>query len=333
MTIKLTFKRIALFAVLTAYTLTGCDKELNLNDLGNLVPKTVTEDPLLPSISVNGTKLHAESFGNPDDPMIIVLHGGPGGDYRSMLNCKTLVSDGYFVVFYDQRGAGLSQRHNKNIYSIPLMLDDLTGVIGYYRKSLSQKIFLLGHSLGAMLATAYVNEYPSAIRGIILAEPGGFTWDETKDYIKRTREIKPFKEATNDVFYLDQILSGKENEHQILDYKMAVISAFDNTEGNVQGNAGQDPFWRMGAVNSIAYFKIADKDGFNWTTNLNRFNTKVLFCYSELNKAYGLDHAKLLSSAYPNVQLEKINGTGHGIIYFGWNNFYPLAKTYLNSLR
>jgi proline iminopeptidase len=312
---KLIFKRMVLLTVLAAYTFTGCDKELNLNDPGNLVPKTVTEDLLLPAITINGTKLHAESFGNPNDPMVVNLHGGPGGDYLSMLNCKALVNDGYFVVFYDQRGAGLSQRHDKSIYSIQLMLDDLTGVIKYYRKSVSQKIFLLGHSWGAMLATAYVNAYPSAIRGLILAEPGGFTWDETKDYIKRTREIKPFNEATNDVFFSDQILTGKENEHQILDYKMAVTSAFDNIKGNVQGNAAQDPFWRMGAVTSTAYFKIADKDGFNWTTNLSRFTTKVLFCYSELNKAYGLDHAKLLSSAYPNVQLEKINGSGHGIIF------------------
>ncbi|MDL1892501.1 alpha/beta hydrolase, partial [Sphingobacteriales bacterium CHB3] len=53
-----------------------------------MVPLTVDQDPSLPSISVNGTQLHAETYGNPNDPMIVVLHGGPGSDYRSLLNCS-----------------------------------------------------------------------------------------------------------------------------------------------------------------------------------------------------------------------------------------------------
>jgi proline iminopeptidase len=250
-----------------------------------------------------------------------------------MLNCKALAQDGYFVVFYDQRGSGLSQRHNKSTYSIQLMLDDLTSVINYYRKSPNQKIFLMGHSWGAMLATAYINSYPTAVTGAILAEPGGFNWQQTKDYVSRTRKITPANEGTNDVFYFDQILTGKENDHEVLDYKMAIASAYDSRQGNEVGNAGPSPFWRYGAVVSAALNDIAEKDGFDWRTNLSQSKTKVLFCYSELNRAYGLQHAQLLASSYPNVQIEKINGSGHEILYFGWNNFYPLAKTYLNSLK
>jgi len=53
---------------------------LDPGEPGQLVPLTVDEDPTLPSISVNGTQLHAETFGNPTDPMLVILHGGPGGD-------------------------------------------------------------------------------------------------------------------------------------------------------------------------------------------------------------------------------------------------------------
>ena len=166
-----------------------------------------------------------------------------------------------------------------------------------------------------------------------MSEPGGFTWDETKDYISRTRKLSVFNEDNNDEFYPDQVITGTENEHEVLDYKMAIKSAFDSKEGNAIGNAGPYPFWRFGSVVQTALFETASKDGFDWTTNLSRYTTKVLFCYSELNKAYGLEHAQLLSSAYPNAQLEMIHGTGHEILYFGWNNFYPIVKNYLNSLR
>lgn len=327
---KLNFMSIVLIAALA---FTACGKELNPKEPGNLVPKTVTEDASLPAIAINGTKLHAESFGNPDSPIVVMLHGGPGDDYRSMLHAKALADDGYFVVFYDQRGTGLSQRHNKSIYSMQLMLDDLTAVISHYRRTPGQKVFLLGHSWGAMLATAYVNSYPAAVNGLILAEPGGFTWNDTKDYIGRIKKLSVFSEDSNDQFYLDQLLTGKENEQEVLDYIMAITAASDTRPGNATGNAGPYPFWRFGAVAQTALFEIAGKDGFNWTTNLSHFTTKVLFCYSEFNKAYGHDYAQSLASAYPNTRLEKINGTGHEMFYFGWDNLYPIVKNYLNSLR
>ena len=94
----------------------GCEEQ-DLREPGNLVPKTVMEDLSLPSITVNDAKLHSEAFGNPYGTMIVVIHGGPGADYRGMLNCKDFVSNGYRVVFYDQRGSGLSQRFPLSSYT------------------------------------------------------------------------------------------------------------------------------------------------------------------------------------------------------------------------
>ncbi|MDX2247924.1 MAG: hypothetical protein SF052_14155 [Bacteroidia bacterium] len=42
---------------------------------GLLVPRTVDEDPALPSLLINGTLLHVETFGTPTDPMILMIHG------------------------------------------------------------------------------------------------------------------------------------------------------------------------------------------------------------------------------------------------------------------
>jgi hypothetical protein len=62
------------------------------------VAKTVAEDPSLPHITINGVTFHAQTFGDPAHPVVIVVHGGPGGDYRSLLTLQAL-SDRYFVVF------------------------------------------------------------------------------------------------------------------------------------------------------------------------------------------------------------------------------------------
>jgi proline iminopeptidase len=312
----------------------SCKKELNPNDPGALVPKTVDQDASVPSIAVNGTQLHSEAFGNPADPMIVFLHGGPGADYRNGLNVKNLVDDNYYVVFYDQRGSGLSKRHPKNSYTIQGMLDDLTAVIQHYRHSPAQKVFLFGHSWGAMLTAAYINQYPAAINGAILAEPGGLNWDELQQYGKKSRRLKLFDEATNDALYPDQFLSSsKADEHAIPDYKLALSSSFTYAKNNEEGIEGASPFWRNGAAVMKKLSEIAGKEGFDFRSNLNRFTTKVLFLYSENNRSYGEAFARQESAAFPNVQLSKVNGTGHEMIYFKWDNIYALVLPYLNSLR
>ena len=322
----LTFMTIAMVATLAACQIVDPD------DAGQLVPRTVDEDGSLPSIFVNGTQLHAETFGNPNDPMLVVLHGGPGGDYRGLLKCKSFANDGFFVVFYDQRGSGLSKRLRKESYtSVNLFIDDLAGVIKHYRKSADQKIFLLGQSWGAMLATAYVNEHPEEISGVILSEPGGFTWNDAKAYVQRTRSLKLFDETSNDYLYLDQLLTG--DDHIKLDYKAGLQSAAAFSASNKTGQKEPMPFWRFGAICNSAAMEIAENHPFDFTTNLRKYTTKILFAYSELNEAYGKAHAEHVSSAYPNVQMVQIKGTGHEIPYFGWERFYPLAKNYLNTIR
>ena len=300
---------------------------------GALVPKTVDEDSSLPSLLVNGTWLHVETYGDPADPIVVLIHGGPGGDFRSLLKARVLAEDGYFVIFYDQRGTGLSQRLDRSVYTgTQLMIDDLHALIQHYQTDADQKVFLFGHSWGALLATGYIDQYPDEIDGAILAEPGGFTWDQAKDYTSRSNEIELFSEAVNDAVFTDQIFAGRD-EHEILDYHASYFSTFENAPGNTIGNAGPYPFWRNGAVSTMALFDRAEETGFDFTTHIQSYTTKVLFVYSELNRAYGADWAHQVASVYPEVEFFEVNDSGHELLYFGWDNLYPAALTYLNELK
>lgn len=320
---------------LATLTFQSCDEELDIHTPGNLVPPTVNEDSSLPSIKVNNVQLHAEAFGNPNDPMVVVLHGGPGADYRYLINCKALANDGYRVVFYDQRGAGLSQRFPGTTYTMQLLYDDLDAVIAHYRSSPDQKVFLLGHSWGAMLATAYINQNLDAVAGAILCEPGGFKWGDVEDYIERSRDFKYLSEALNDAVFSDQFITGKDDDHAVLDYKFDLWAAADETTDSPTGNEGKLPHWRSGAVTFDAYIRLAERTRPDWTTHLSQYTTKVLFVYSENNKAYGIAHAQKVSSAYPNADLFETLDAGHDMLTFqtGWNNTYPAIRNYLGNLK
>ncbi len=75
-------------------------------------------------------------------------------------------------MFYDQRGSGLSQRFSRQSYLslgaevMELMYDELHAVIAYYRKKPEQKVVLLGHSWGAMLASGYAGNILMISRGL-----------------------------------------------------------------------------------------------------------------------------------------------------------------------
>ncbi len=327
------FKKNLVAITLVSMFIISCSEELIIQEPGNLVPKTVVDDTGLPSVTVHGTTLHAETFGNPDSAMVVFLHGGPGSDYQNGLHVGHLADDGYYVVFYDQRGTGLSQRHDKKTYSIQLYLDDLSAVIGHYRTSPEQKVFLFGHSWGAMLAAAYINAYPDKVDGAIFAEAGGFTKQLLDEYGEASRKLNLFSEITNDILYYDQFLTGREDEHEILDYKLALASSFSYAEGNDEGIEGPSPFWRNGAVVLQAFTDIAEEEGFDFTTNLDQFQTRVLFIYGENNTSYGLEFAKKEASFFPDAEIVQIDDTGHEMIYFKWSSVHPVVRNYLNTLN
>lgn len=321
-------KNVILSLICIAW-MSSCSDSFHTSEEALLVPQTVMEDSSLPSIEINGVRLHSEAFGESSNPLIVVIHGGPGADYRSQLNFIDLASDDYYVVFYDQRGSGLSQRLDDEAYSsVQVYIDELAGVINYYKQNESNQVILAGHSWGAMLATAYVNQNPNSVAGVILAEPGGFTWEQTEAYISRSRQLKLGDESTNDFVYQDQFITG--SDHNTLDYKFALSLA-----GDVQtGDRSIPSFWRFGAVCSRASIQLAMDfpEQLDFTKDIRLHSQKILFVYSELNGAYGKEHAELLANSLTNVELVEIENCGHEIPEFGWNNFYPIVKEYLNEI-
>ena len=127
---------------------------------GFTVPDTVERDRSLPTVELNGYPFHAETFGEPDRPVVIVLHGGPGADYRYLYPLKAL-ADEHLVVFYDQRGTGLSPRVPAEQITLQVFLDDLDAFVAAFGKG--RPVHLVGHSWGAMLASAYAGAHPHKV--------------------------------------------------------------------------------------------------------------------------------------------------------------------------
>lgn len=312
---------IILFAFYCLY-LGSCTHEKDIKTPGNLVPKTAVEDPSIPAITINGAKLHALAFGPKDSTLVVVIHGGPGSNFKYMLNCKSLADKGYRVVFYDQIGSGLSQRFPYEYYTKfgadavnKVYYDELRGVINYYKQNAKQKVVILGDSWGGIMAVGYAGKHPNEIDGLIVGEPGGLKWADIGTYIKNSQAFKLFGETLNDITFKDQIISGKENQHEILDYQWGLTSAKNDIVGertpDIGGNTAFYKNERAGAVISSTIRENGEKYQVDFSAGIEQFKKKTLYIYSSENKSHTDSWAQKISSVIPNKELFKVQGVGH----------------------
>lgn len=323
-----------------SFTFFHCAEERLIDEPGNLVPLTVDQDSRLPAIKVNNALLHSEAFGHPDSTLVICIHGGPGSDYRYMLNCKQLADYGFRVVFYDQLGSGLSQRFPRQYYlnrgaeALDLFYEELSGVIAHYRTSPAQKVYLLGHSWGGMLATGYTTRHPQAVQGMVVCEPGGLKWADINTYVSSSREFSLWSELFNNLTYKDQFLSAKKDQHNVLDYQAAILTS--NNKNTADLDAAENGFWRLGAVISEAMFEVGKTYEPDLSKGIEQFKLPVLFFYSSLNKVYTTLWAERVSIVYPRVELIQVPGVGHsGIVSdrSAWEKTtLPAILNYFNTL-
>ena len=116
-------------------------------------------------IQVTGGRVWYRVVGNKRATPLLVLHGGPGFP-SYYLKPLARLADERSVIFYDQLGAGHSDRPNDTtLWQIPRFVKELQTV----RDTLGLgEIYIFGHSWGASLAVDYMLTNPKGVKGLIL---------------------------------------------------------------------------------------------------------------------------------------------------------------------
>lgn len=298
------------------------------------VAATVVDDASLPQIELNGVRLHAQTYGDPSHPVIIVLHGGPGGDYKSQLGATSL-ADTNFVVFYDQRGAGLSERVPAHKLTVPLYMAELDAVIEKY--SPDRPVTLLGHSWGAMLATAYLGKAPEKVARAILLEPGFFTGDEAQDWMA---QAKPYMSGLG--FYKQAAIIAFQSLHVPdpdaragQDYMMSeIIHEFANHPENPYHCPGEDfdaPAWRFGATAShtAGQTSVAEIDLI--AQGAQRYSGPVLLLAGACNDWIGEDAQRAHLDFFQRGELMIVPNAGHDMLWDNPDETLPLIRAFLGK--
>lgn len=129
----------------------------------------------------DGIRIHYRIVGT-GDPVLIV-HGGPGEPYKKAWEGLNRIQQGYSFIYYDQRGCGQSSRpidrlskcewkecqpelsKKLGIEAALMDMEEIRQIIG------TEKITVIGHSYGAVIAALYATEFPDSVNKLVMVSP------------------------------------------------------------------------------------------------------------------------------------------------------------------
>ena len=119
---------------------------------------------------------------------LVLLHGGPGSTHLGLGVLEPL-ADERRLVFYDQLGCGnSSQPSDPSLWTVELYVEELANL----REALGlERIHLLGHSWGGMLALEYALTQPDGLESLVLSSTlsSSALWEE--EALRLRAELPP----------------------------------------------------------------------------------------------------------------------------------------------
>lgn len=166
-------------------------------------------------IDINGYKMgmviKSKDISN---PVLLFVHGGPGmPEYFLTEDYPTRLEDYFTVVWWDQRGAGLSYSSNidESTITVDQYIDDTIAVTNYLRQYFGQdKIYIMAHSWGTYFGIQAVQKAPQLYNAYIgvgqityQKESERMAYEYMLNYFSKTGDEKTFKKLKNNDYLSD----------------------------------------------------------------------------------------------------------------------------------
>jgi len=210
-------------------------------------------------VKVNGANLWVVIVGEGDP--IIFIPGGPGNNHYYMRSFDSLAKNHHQLIYFDAFGRGKSDTAaNVSEYTLARDIDDIEGL----RVALKlDKITVLGHSYGGVVAQGYAVKYPQNLSHLILADTfhSYLMWQENDD--NTNREIK-----TNYPEVWDELMKIREKGavssdvlHQQIYGRVPYGFLYAYNPSNFVAKKGEKYKPYPNPINTKLYYQLVGKDG------------------------------------------------------------------------
>jgi proline iminopeptidase len=286
-------------------------------------------------VDVGDASLYVEEEGT--GVPLVLINGGPGGTHHYFHPWFSRASDYARVIYYDQRGTGLSDfEPGVGGYSVEQAVDDLDRL----REALGIRTWVvLGYSYGGFLAQYYATTYPEHVAGLVLVGSKLGLWAELGDsrqydYLSEV-EIERIRSVQKQIIEM-----GEENDWSRDKLIRTII--FNNF---INGDWKRQSFYRPTPVEiaMIARYEWVNERGFNGTMNrsaervnlagaFERSPFQTLILEGKWDLTWGEEKPAILAGNHPRARMMTVDDAGHAIFSENPDRFFAELEEFVRNL-
>jgi pimeloyl-ACP methyl ester carboxylesterase len=262
-------------------------------------------------IEANGVELCAESFGDSDDPPVLLVMGvGASMLWWEEGFCRLLADGGRFVIRYDHRDTGrsITYQPGQPPYTGADLVADAAGVLDAFGVSDAN---VVGVSAGGALAQLLALGLPERVRSLVListspAKPGA-------------RELPPATERLREFFASAEV--DWSEQASVIEYLVGYQRMLAGSE-----RAFDEPAWHELVRRDVERARnIASSEnhglvaeGYVPSAPLSSIAVPTLVVHGTADPMFPLEHGQALVEEIPGARLLTLEGAGHGVDRADW---------------
>lgn len=258
----------------------------------------------------------------------IYIPGGPGQGYPSFeLMGGNNLEKNMQMVYMDQRGSGESGTSEN--YHLDKMVQDIEELRQYLKLN---KVFLLAHSFGGIIAVSYAKKYPQHTKGLILANITlHFLNDESvkeqieygNSLLQTQNRAVPKDSLSSELSKISSALRQKRIGYKFLTEDIETIKGMDK----VDSLHPRIIDFGMAVISKPKDFPEYYADYASVTEDIH---VPVLIITGKKDKAVGTQHYKTFQ--FPNQKVVSIDG-GHLLYYEKNKEFVNAVNNFVKTTK
>ena len=187
----------------------------------------------------SGLELVASEWGNINDPLVVLMHGGGQTRHAWGSTGETLSESGFYVLSLDLRGHGDSQWHPDGDYLIESYKSDLISILNQVGKPAS----LVGASLGGMVSLSLASDLSKKdlVTSLVMVDIGLYPNEEGSNEIVSFMQsgIKGFANLNE---ASDAVSASQNYSHELAKASSQLEQLNANYQKQIQDAEGNSEF-------------------------------------------------------------------------------------------
>ncbi|MUT64581.1 alpha/beta fold hydrolase [Paenibacillus sp. NEAU-GSW1] len=261
--------------------------------------------------SINDTKIYFDVEGSGyvpagdrmvRQPVLFVVHGGPGSDHSDFKPWLSPLAERMQIVYLDQRCNGQSERVDPATCTLEQLADDIEALRQYLGFG---KINLLGHSFGGMVAQVYATRHAESLDKLLLVctAPSKAFYPDALDFASRAAT----PEQLNSI---PELFEGRieDEQHLIRWWDINFPLYFHVKDEQLMHDTGNRPIGSLDVTNYTFKHFIPQYDV---RPQLPDVQTPTLIVAARHDWITPVSQAEEMKRLLPNAQLVVFENSGH----------------------